>query len=335
MAIIEMWQHGFGVERLDVNDNFFALGGDSIAAASFFVQLENELGYSTSLATLLQHPTIRELAEKLQSDKDSSTASQQWKTLVPIRPQGSRRPIFCLPGNNGSVLPFRALSTYLDNDTPVLGLQPQGLCGKLAPHTRIPDVAASHIKVMRDAQPAGPYALMGFSFGGTVAFEMARQLTEIGEQVDLLIIIDTPFHGRPWWWREIRQIVSSLREFRRRQRPKPVASNGTWLEGARSMEDLGFPPGRRTVMQTHQLAFETYRISKSTTKLHYLHAMIRPPYPARLFDVPPSRWVEFGGAGSEFQVIPGSHDTLFLPGSIEAVAQHVNRWLRRRGDLSE
>lgn len=325
LAIIKMWQQGFGVSQLGVHDNFFALGGDSIAAAGFFVQLENELGYSISLATLVQHPTIRELAGTLQNYEESDSG-QQWEPLVSIRPQGNHRPLFCFPGIDGSVLPYRTLSFYLDAETPVFGLQPQGLCGSQMPRRRLRDVAESHISVMRGVQPEGPYALLGFSFGGMVAFEVARQLKAAGEEVDLLIIIDTPLRGRPWWWRAVRSIFNG----RGSQNQLESVGPGTWFEGARSIDDLDFPPGRRKVMKTHQLALETYRLAKSETKLLYLHAMIRPPFPASLFDASPTQWIECGGPGSEANVVPGSHETLFMPGNIEAVAQQINRWLARR-----
>ena len=313
-----------------MNDNFFALGGDSIAAAGFFVHLENELGYSTSLATLVEHPTIRELARNLQSYDEPSAARRQWEPLVAIRTGGRHRPLFCLPGIDGSVLPFRTLSLYLDQETPVFGLQPRGLCGSLPPHKQIGDLAAAHISVIREMQPKGPYALLGFSFGGMLAFDMARQLRESGEEIDAVIIVDTPLRGRPWWWRQIRSIANQFVNQQGENERQPIGSNGAWFGGARSVDDLKFPPGRRAVMQQHQLALETYRLSKSTIKLLYLHAMIRPSFPASLFDVPPFRWVDYGGVGSEVHVVPGSHDTLFMSGNIEAVAQHVNRWLDLR-----
>jgi amino acid adenylation domain-containing protein len=329
-TIMEMWQAGLGVKNLGVHDNFFALGGDSLAAAGFFVQLENELGYSTSLATLVQYPTIRELAQALPSEGKSSNASQQWNPLVPIRPEGDRRPLFCLPGIDGSVLPFRSLSLHLEANTPVWGLQPPGLCGSIKPHARLEDLAASHIAAMRGLQPTGPYAVFGFSIGGMVAVEMARQLEEAGEQVDLLVVVDTPLHGRPWWWRGIRSIFHRAERRDRPKQLKHIGSKGTWFEGARPIQALDYPPGRRAVMQTHQVALETFRLEKSNTKLLYLQAMIRPSFPASLFDVSPSRWVAQGGTGSEFQLIPGSHASIFMQGNIEAVAQHTNRWLALR-----
>ena len=86
---------------------------------------------------------------------------------------------------------YRNLALYLGQDQPIYGLQPQGLDGKQAPLTRIEDMAARYIKEIQVIQPEGPYFLAGYCMGGTIAFEMAQQLSGQGQRVDLLALLDT------------------------------------------------------------------------------------------------------------------------------------------------
>nr|WP_180277746.1 thioesterase domain-containing protein [Nostoc sp. 'Peltigera malacea cyanobiont' DB3992] len=93
---------------------------------------------------------------------------------------------------------FRELALHLGSDQPFYGLQPQALDGKHPFHTRIEDMATHYIQEIQTLQPNGPYFLGGYSFGGVVAFEMARQLQEQGEQVGILVMLDTCRPGYSW-----------------------------------------------------------------------------------------------------------------------------------------
>ncbi|GAB2875219.1 hypothetical protein GCM10027277_50670 [Pseudoduganella ginsengisoli] len=115
-------------------------------------------------------------------------------------------PLFCIPGAGASVTAFASLAQQLDSAIPIHGLQPRGLCGQLVPHNTVEQAAAFYLAAVREAAPKGPYRLLGHSFGGWVAMEMARQLQQAGEQVALLAVLDSdapagphderPSHGR-------------------------------------------------------------------------------------------------------------------------------------------
>jgi aspartate racemase len=113
------------------------------------------------------------------------------RCLVPIQPDGSRPPLFCVHDINGHVLNFRALAHGLGADQPVYGLQLVGLDGTEAPLGRVEDMAARYLSEIRAAGLTGPYRLCGYSMGGLVAYEMAQQLRDAGETVDLLALLDT------------------------------------------------------------------------------------------------------------------------------------------------
>nr|VFJ88108.1 MAG: Thioesterase domain-containing protein [Candidatus Kentron sp. H]VFJ90104.1 MAG: Thioesterase domain-containing protein [Candidatus Kentron sp. H]VFJ96474.1 MAG: Thioesterase domain-containing protein [Candidatus Kentron sp. H] len=123
-----------------------------------------------------------------------SRGSAQPSTLVPIAPRGNKvghkTPLFCVAGILGNVFDFHPLSRCLGPEQPVYGLRALGLDEDSPPYTRMEDMAAHHIEAIRTVQPNGPYAIAGYSFGGKVAFEMARQLVQQGHGISLLAVVD-------------------------------------------------------------------------------------------------------------------------------------------------
>ncbi len=117
--------------------------------------------------------------------------SGAWSSLVTIQAQGSRPPFFCIHGVGGNVLNYSVFTRYLGPDQPVYGLQSIGLDGLAPPLTDVVAMATNYIRNIRTVQPRGPYYLGGGSMGGVVAFEMARQLKAEGEEIGLLVLLDT------------------------------------------------------------------------------------------------------------------------------------------------
>jgi thioesterase domain-containing protein len=114
-----------------------------------------------------------------------------WSSLTPIKASGSRPPLFCMHGAGGTVMMYRDLSRHLGDDQPFYGLQSQGLDGSCPPLTNIAEMAAVYVKEIRRVQPHGPYFIVGYCMGGTVAFEVAQQLRALGETIALLALFDT------------------------------------------------------------------------------------------------------------------------------------------------
>jgi acyl transferase domain-containing protein/thioesterase domain-containing protein len=112
-------------------------------------------------------------------------------SLVGLQTGGSRRPFFCVHPSGGNVFCFVHLARHLGNDQPFYALQSKGLNVGESPHTRVEEMAAYYLEALRVVQPSGPYLLGGWSMGGLVAFEMARQLRARGEEVGLLALLDT------------------------------------------------------------------------------------------------------------------------------------------------
>jgi thioesterase domain-containing protein/aryl carrier-like protein len=183
--LLPIWSDVLGTQ-ISVHDNFFECGGHSLLAVRLFAQIEKHLGRRLPLATLFQAPTITQLAATLEPNQ-----VHQWTSLVPIQTAGDNPPFFCVHGLGGNVLEFYDLARHLGIAQPFYGLQSQGLDGKQPLHTSIKDMAHHYIREMREVQPSGPYFIGGRSLGGTIAFEMAFQLREQGEEVGLLALLDT------------------------------------------------------------------------------------------------------------------------------------------------
>ncbi|MBW4561039.1 MAG: amino acid adenylation domain-containing protein [Mojavia pulchra JT2-VF2] len=186
-TLAKIWIEVLNLERVSIQDNFFDLGGDSLLAVRLMNQINKQLKHSLPLSALFLNPTIESLAIAISSEIDSLP----WSPLVAIQPHGSNPPFFCVHPIFGVVFPYYELAHHLGKEQPFYGLQPLGLDGKTSPLTCIQEMAAHYIEALRKVQPQGPYFLGGWSFGGWIAFEIAQQLRNSGDEVALVAVLDT------------------------------------------------------------------------------------------------------------------------------------------------
>ena len=206
-TLIGIWEDTLNIRPIGLSDNFFDLGGHSVLAARIFAKMEKTLGKSLPLATLFQAPTIATLAAIIRK----SEWKPMWSSLVPIRPAGTRPPFFFVHPIGGNVLNFSGFCGHFSPDQPIYGLQARGLNAQEAPHTSVEEMAADYIQNIRGVQPEGPYYIGGFSAGGVVAFEMARQFQAMAQPVGMIALLDTEIltlsqdevsagdHLHHWW----------------------------------------------------------------------------------------------------------------------------------------
>jgi oxalate---CoA ligase len=178
------WREILGLDHIGLHQNFFMLGGDSLQGVELLTLVEKNLGHALPQSVLIEHGTVAGMAAYIERDEFAPC-------VVPIQPMGDRPPFFCVHGATGGVLGFRQLVRHMGNNQPFYGIQSVGLDGKQVPLKRIEDMAAHYLREVRGYQPLGPYYLGGYSMGGIVAYEMARQLRAAGENVALLALIDT------------------------------------------------------------------------------------------------------------------------------------------------
>ncbi|BAU67247.1 amino acid adenylation domain-containing protein [Stanieria sp. NIES-3757] len=186
VKLVGIWEKVLGIKPIGVKDNFFELGGDSLQAVRLFTEIERAFKQKLPIVSLLETPTIEELAKQMFSDQKSCL----WRSLVPIQTNGSKPPLFLVHARGTSVMLYRELARYLGSEQPVYALQPRGLNGEEKPLQQVEDMAKYYIQEIKTIQPEGPYLLGGYSLGGTIAFEMAQQLTQQGEKISLLALLD-------------------------------------------------------------------------------------------------------------------------------------------------
>jgi acyl transferase domain-containing protein/thioesterase domain-containing protein len=220
--LAEIWRDLLGVQEVGIHDDFFELGGQSLIAVRMFHRIGKKYGVDLPLATLFEAPTIAHCASLLRDRlgvPDEQGATPEGKkslpglasgntasapspapgsvppsALVTIQPGAPGEiPFFCVHGAGGNVLHFRDLARAMGEARPFLGLQARGVDGVTPPFETIEEMAAAYLEEVRARYPEGPYLLGGYSGGGIVAFEMARQLTASGHKVKVLALLDT-FH---------------------------------------------------------------------------------------------------------------------------------------------
>ncbi|MCC6541847.1 MAG: amino acid adenylation domain-containing protein [Flavobacteriales bacterium] len=185
-ALAELWGKVLGVEDVGIHENFFDLGGHSILGIQLLSRIEQRFGRTFGLNLLFRSPTIAELAVEL-SGSVSGSPVPDLINVTPIRTEGERIPLFCVHGDEAN----HYLPRYLHPDQPFYGTVHQGEDGQPLLYTSVNTIAAHYIAELRQVLPHGPYRICGYSFGGVVAYEVARQLREMGEDVPMVIMLDS------------------------------------------------------------------------------------------------------------------------------------------------
>ncbi|MCC6176232.1 MAG: hypothetical protein IT305_13075 [Chloroflexi bacterium] len=194
--LIDIWERVLGVRPIGVHDNFFDLGGTSFDAGRLLDRVQTAFERKLSLATLLHHPTVVQLAQALRG----AEIPEGPVGIIAFNPRGALPPLFCAHGPFEYVLYYRHLAQDLGADRPMYVLRWGLQSADQLEFETVEELAAAYIATMRTIQPEGPYYLLGHSFGGYVAYEMARQLTAARQSVRFLGLLDTGVgevhHGR-------------------------------------------------------------------------------------------------------------------------------------------
>ncbi|MZR31685.1 alpha/beta fold hydrolase [Sneathiella litorea] len=184
-----IWQEVLGTSDIGLDDNFFALGGDSLQAVDLFLRIEKVLGRRLPRDILFEAGTIREMARLIEEGLSSSC-------VVPIQPKGNRPPLFFIHPIGGEVLGYRELARHLNDDQPFYGIQQFQSNENTSRYSSLDDMADYYLDEIRQVQPKGPYYLGGHSFGGLVAFLLAQKFSALGEETALLALLDTYLPSR-------------------------------------------------------------------------------------------------------------------------------------------
>jgi thioesterase domain-containing protein len=312
LRLARIWEDLLGVRSLGVRDNFFALGGHSLLVVRLMGMIEQQLGLRLPVSALIEAPTVERMARLVRRGTELPRS-----LVVPIQ-TGAGRPLFLVHPIGGNVFCYLPLAQP-GLDVPLYGIQ--------APAPGEPwsveALAERYVDALRAVQPEGPYQLGGWSFGGVVAFEMARRLEARGDEVSLLAMID---------------VAPPQREVR----PEAPVDWARFAEDLRGLAGAGpsEPPVREVPVEgllddeaTREL-FELFRAN------HKALSSYRPgPYGGRLAliraeataaalpDDPDQAWSELAARGAEVHRLSGDHYSLLRPPHAAALSELLGRLL--------
>jgi len=334
-----IWETVLGAQGLGEDDDFFALGGTSLQAVRVFTAIRDRLGVELPLSVLMEAPTVAALAAVVDDP------GKHFDPLVPMRSGEEGPPLFLVHSIWGDVLGMRQIAMALRSNVPVYGLRARGLQGE-EPQRSVEEMAASYVEVIRGLQPQGPYRVAGHSFGGLLAFEIACLLSEEGEEIEWLGLIDAelslaahlparrwghllllPFHfGRAALRNPRTALKAALgivprlvrRGVSRFQRDSALAeAEATWMDGASAAH-------RRLAAHFLRVAAD-YRPHPYRGSMTYLLPTVRRFH---LFADPLPVWRRVTAGGIEIERVPGPHVGMVSGDSAPVVAAIVDRHLR-------
>ncbi|MEH2407393.1 amino acid adenylation domain-containing protein [Nostoc sp.] len=353
LKLTEIWENVLGIHSIGITDNFFDLSGHSLLAVHLFSQIEKTFELNLPLAILLQYSTIEQLTNfirqqgflseshnKIQtSTSTNSGKSIPWPSLVPMQPNGSKPPLFCIHAIGLSVLYYRDLSLNLGENQPFYALQARGLNGKEAPFTKLAEMADHYIKEIQTIQPEGPYFLGGSSFGGLVAWEMAQQLVKQGQKVALLALFDTTgpnYIKQAPLEKRVSQHWDNLTKLGTNYVLEQIRNKGFWLKyklqekfrtlifkfSLRIWRTVPYNYRKLTIEEANKQAAREYVLKAYPGRVTVFRAEERFALEKREVD-PKMGWSEMVLGDLDIQNVPGNHDSIFREPHVRTLSEKM------------
>jgi acetoacetyl-CoA synthetase len=188
--LASIWRSVLNRPSIGIDDNFFRVGGSVASADLLFAEIAQKLGRELPSATIFRAPTIATLASLLDQPE-----LPRFSPFVQLKAGSQKTPIIIAHGLDGRAS-FSGLARRIQTDHPIYGIQAKGVDGLEEPQDRIEDMAQFYLDALNELQPHGPYILIGYSFGGLVALEMAQRLSDQKKDVGLLVLVDAYPHPR-------------------------------------------------------------------------------------------------------------------------------------------
>ncbi|MDR3696850.1 amino acid adenylation domain-containing protein [Mucilaginibacter sp.] len=340
--LADIWAEALNLTRVGIYDNFFQIGGHSLIAVKVMTKIEQKTGKRLPLATLFEHQTVERMAHLISRDGLSIT----WDSLVPIKPHGSKTPLYIVHGAGLNVLLFNAVAIGLSPDQPVFGLQAKGLNGIDEPLTTVEDMAAHYVNAIMRRNPEGPYALAGFSMGGVIAFEMARQFSAKGKEVKMLALFDTYIESSTYydpvlvkisknarfWFKSMLHFLKVTSGFKNTVVEKStlikrrVLGRYWSLRYGKEHNKPGFFGYAYKIDKYNTDALKRYRVSPLDIEVEAFKAETRTFYTEDNVNM---GWKPYALKGVNIHIVPGEHNTIFKAPNDKKFAEILQQCLDR------
>lgn len=334
-----IWAQLLGRPIADADADFFEQGGHSVLGIRLISLIEKQFGRRLSLSRLFKSPTISALAAAL---AEASSAATAYTPIVPLEAHGSGTPIFLFHPVGGSVFCYQTLAKLLAGPRPIYAVEAPGFSADWPQMPTVEDMAGNYLQAILGQGRHKEIIFGGWSFGGLVAFEAARQFRAAGGGVGGLILIDTVADNRVA--RELmlqdeaamlarlfsEHLPVSEDDFRSRTGDDRVdylirvgVENG--------MLPAGFEPGQmRRLLQTfHNNALASARYDAPAAPGRAL--LIRPLQTSRsaftLPEDPLQGWEARLADGIDLRWVRGNHETMLTDGLVAETAEHIRRYL--------
>lgn len=331
-----IWERLLGLGSLRDDDNFFDLGGDSLAALGLMAEIGRLTGREISLVALVHAPTIAGFTAAIH---DNARAPSP--LLVRLKDGDDSPPLFIVHGYGGLVMELRPLAQQLRTSAPVYGIRASGFEAGEPVYERVEDMARAYVAAIRAIQPTGPYRLAGYSLGGLVAQQMASDLLADGERVALLALLDTTTHERFWpaaaWIEYLRRRsahhLHNLRRPEGAERGLASRLRALWsrvsgaVAAAPPADELGrveLPESVQRLRRAGLLAFTGYRPVASPQPIRLLRSDLRESV---LCD-PLLVWRRLTPA-LEVHDVPGNHRSMIRPPHLASLALSLSDCLQQ------
>ncbi|WP_065489848.1 non-ribosomal peptide synthetase [Rhodococcus opacus] len=180
-----------GVEQVGLDDDFFALGGNSLVAPRIVARLKQDLSAAVPLQWLFTDPAVEALAARIQNGA-TGPVEEGFGPLLRIRADGEEgAPLFCIHPIVGLSWCYSGLRQYIEPDLPIYGIQSPSILEDSYLPESLDELADRYVREIRQIRPSGPYRLLGWSLGGVIAHAMAVRIQAAGEGVELLAMMDS------------------------------------------------------------------------------------------------------------------------------------------------
>jgi FkbH-like protein len=253
-VLTELFCQALGLAAIGADDDFFDLGVHSLLAVQLVSRIRDQFNFQLSIRTLFECSTIAKLAEAIEQQNATG-----YQPLVPLQIGDDAPALFCCHPANGDAVCYMRLTKAIGPDQSVYGFEASGLSPGEPMARSVEEMARTYVKEMIAVQPQGPYHLLGWSYGGALAFEMARQVHAAGGKVGLLSFMDAvaPEMGLPAAQREevseqklLEGITRQLNTLLRYSKLPPRSETGrtlTWEEVIDGFQSMGIVPGDYSV----------------------------------------------------------------------------------------